>query len=285
MGRRTAASGVSAPAGGIVHAGCAPHFLFETSKRKCAAPGGKEKMFGGSVCAGADLLPPAGEGWHSRVEVRDGNALPLGKAPSRGSLGYILRRFSLPLALPHGSVSGSEKRSRGNTTTTPTPSAPSAMERQYLPRRRVKRARRRAKIGAGTDPPTPVRTEGHRTGVRPSGLFFWTVHRAAVGGFAAYGCGVPLAGTARFLFGQGRKENGGCIAQLATQLNFPGGRLPPLRRLPGNPQESATVVLRGPCLKSASPRPGPGDSASIPECPPDGCGKWTLPARRRCRGV
>ena len=24
---------------------CAPHFLFETSKRKCAAPGGKEKMF------------------------------------------------------------------------------------------------------------------------------------------------------------------------------------------------------------------------------------------------
>ena len=68
-------------------------------------------MFGGSVCAGADLLPPAGEGWHSRVEVRDGNALPLGKAPSRGSLGYILRRFSLPLALPHGSVSGSEKRS------------------------------------------------------------------------------------------------------------------------------------------------------------------------------
>ena len=51
-----------APAGGIVHAGCAPHFLFETSKRKCAAPGGKENMFGGSVCAGADLLPPAG-GW------------------------------------------------------------------------------------------------------------------------------------------------------------------------------------------------------------------------------
>ena len=40
-----------APAGGIVHAGCAPHFLFETSKRKCAAPGGKENMFGGSVCA------------------------------------------------------------------------------------------------------------------------------------------------------------------------------------------------------------------------------------------
>ena len=66
---------------------CAPHFLFETSKRKCAAPGGKEKMFGGSVCASADLLPPAGEGWHSLVEVRDGNALPLGKALARGNTG------------------------------------------------------------------------------------------------------------------------------------------------------------------------------------------------------
>ena len=35
-------------------------------------------MFGGSVCASADLLPPAGDGWHSRAAVRDGNARPLG---------------------------------------------------------------------------------------------------------------------------------------------------------------------------------------------------------------
>ena len=55
-------------------------------------------MFGGSVCAGADLLPPAGDGWLSRVEVRDGNAPPLGKPLARGGQGYILRRFSLPLA-------------------------------------------------------------------------------------------------------------------------------------------------------------------------------------------
>ena len=66
-------------------------------KRECAAPGGKEKMFGGSVCASADLLPPAGEGWLSLAAVRDGNALPLGKPLARGSLGYIPRRFSLPL--------------------------------------------------------------------------------------------------------------------------------------------------------------------------------------------
>ena len=67
--------------------GCAPHFLFETSKRKCAAPGGKENMFGGSACAGAALLPPAGEGWQSLAAVRDGNAPPLGKPPARGGTG------------------------------------------------------------------------------------------------------------------------------------------------------------------------------------------------------
>ena len=77
---------------------CAPHFLFETSKRKCAAPGGKEKMFGGSVCASADLLPPAGEGWQSLAAVKDGNALPLGRPLARGSQGYIQLLFSLPLA-------------------------------------------------------------------------------------------------------------------------------------------------------------------------------------------
>ena len=40
----------------------------------------KEKMFGGSVCASADLLPPAGEGWRSLAAVRDGKALPLGSS-------------------------------------------------------------------------------------------------------------------------------------------------------------------------------------------------------------
>ena len=54
-------------------------------------------MFGGSVCAGADLLPPAGEGWRSRAAVRDGNARPLGKPSARGGPGYIQLLFSLPL--------------------------------------------------------------------------------------------------------------------------------------------------------------------------------------------
>ena len=110
VGRRTAASGAWLPPGGIVHAGCAPHFLFETSKRKCAAPGGKEKMFGGSVCAGADLLPPAGDGWQSLAAVRDGNARPLGRPPARGSQGYPQRLSPLPLTLLRRTASGSENR-------------------------------------------------------------------------------------------------------------------------------------------------------------------------------
>ena len=95
---------------------CAPHFLFETSKRKCAAPGGKEKMFGGSVCASADLLPPVGEGWQSLAAVRDGNARPLRKSLARGNLGYPLRRFSLPLAVPCGSWCNGLMRASAPTT-------------------------------------------------------------------------------------------------------------------------------------------------------------------------
>lgn len=49
-----------APAGGIVHAGCAPHFLFETSKRKCAVHGGKEKMSGMSWPAKGQLTQNEG---------------------------------------------------------------------------------------------------------------------------------------------------------------------------------------------------------------------------------
>ena len=82
------------------------------------------------------------------------------------------------------------KEKQLDATTTPTRPAPSATGRQYLPRRRVKRARRRAQIGAGTDTPTPVRTEGHRTGVRLSDFFSST-------------------GRGAFSFCQEQKENGG----------------------------------------------------------------------------
>ena len=75
---------------------------------------------------------------------------------------------------------------------TPTTSAPSATGRQLQTCRREKRARRQAKIGACTDPPTPVARRHERAGARLSGLFFWTVHGP-------------------FSFPQEGKENGGCI--------------------------------------------------------------------------
>ena len=67
-------------------------------KENAPRPVEEKKRFGGSVCASADLLPPAGDSWLSRAAVRDGNALPLGKPLARGGQGYIQRLFSLPLA-------------------------------------------------------------------------------------------------------------------------------------------------------------------------------------------
>ncbi len=74
----------------------------------------------------------------------------------------------------------------------PDAGAPSATGRQLQTRRRPKRARRSGKIGAGTDTPTPVRTEGYCTGVRPAHF------------------SLP-PGAAHSLFGQDQKENGGRI--------------------------------------------------------------------------
>ena len=71
-------------------------------------------------------------------------------------------------------------------------------------------APRRARRGAIANPQAPSlvnsriarRHEG--AGARLSVLFFWPVHGP-------------------FSFRQDRKENGGCIAQLAIRLNPPGG--------------------------------------------------------------
>ena len=43
VGRRTAATGVSAPAGGRSHGGTPPILFLVAPKRECAAPGGREK--------------------------------------------------------------------------------------------------------------------------------------------------------------------------------------------------------------------------------------------------
>ena len=62
--------------------------------------------------------------------------------------------------------------------------------------------------GSGTSKPPALSTPRAETFLEPKTLshresvfFSWTVHCAAVGGSAAYGCGIPLAGAARSLFG------------------------------------------------------------------------------------
>ena len=189
--------------GGCFRRGCAPHFLFETSKRKCAAPGGKEKMFGGSVCASADLLPPAGESWHFLVEVRDGNARPLGKPLARGSLGYMLRRFSLPLALPHGGVSGSEKSS--------------SLMRQ-LPRRPPHHPPRDGSTDLAEGPSVPEgKAKSEQAPIRrPPYSNFARMCKVATKAVFSFG---PC--TARFLFHKREKKMGGALPSYQHSC-FPG---------------------------------------------------------------
>ena len=78
-GAAAAAHGDRAPAG--AHGRCTPHFLFETSKRKCAVHGGKEKMFGRKAGATAAFLRKM-FGRRGRcgvdLQARTGCAIPLG---------------------------------------------------------------------------------------------------------------------------------------------------------------------------------------------------------------
>ena len=92
---------------------CTPHFLFETSKRKCAVHGGKEKMFrrvGPQVCGppaagGGKLVLPRGSQGRKRAT--------LGVIRARGSPGYRQRRFSLPLAFLPGTIERQRIQTQG----------------------------------------------------------------------------------------------------------------------------------------------------------------------------
>ena len=107
--------------------GCAPHFLFETSKRKCAAPGGKENMFGGSVCAGGGMvdgpLRQSGTetrypwGNHQPGEVRDTSCAAF-RCRSPGSSG---KPGDLPVGAvinrpPHRGPDGHRRADRGGSS-------------------------------------------------------------------------------------------------------------------------------------------------------------------------
>ena len=183
----------------------------------------RKKCLGGSVCAGADLLPPARKvgnparrsetetpgpwGTFQPGEVRDTRCADfrcrwpvvdesLRSGPMRASASTNARAA-------RSEAERAEREAGQMRSCTPTTSAPSATGRQYRPHRRPKRARMPGKIGAGTGTPTPVRAEGHCTGARPAPFSL-------------------TPGAARSLLAQPKRE-WGRIAQLAPQLNPPGG--------------------------------------------------------------
>ena len=159
--------------------------FFRAFRFATRCPGGRR-----GLCFRADegIGPYAGVGTPARADTQ---VSPYGWAGPRFSVGANAHLRPVH-QFPRGTASGSEKRSRDNAITTPTTSAPSATGRLLQTCRREKRARRQVKIGACTDPPTPVARRRERAGARLSGLFFWTVHGP-------------------FSFPQEGKENGGCI--------------------------------------------------------------------------
>ena len=105
---------------------------------------------------------------------------------------------------PRGTASGSEKRSRDNAMTTPTTSAPSATGRQL----------QKSQKSIACPKARPNRSRHWYADPRTRG---GPLHRSAPGAFFSY------TGRGAFSFWRNQKENGGRIAQLAPQLNPPGG--------------------------------------------------------------
>ena len=205
---------------------CTPHFLFETSKRKCAVHGGKEKMFrrvGPHACgppASGDgrLAIPRGSQGRKRAALGESfspgesqiHSAPLSAAaglslrdkgrhmgrPLQNAGGFLFSCRGGPVCPPvgkplRGVVSGSGDRSRGYSIFHP--GFPLHRTRgagltQLSCPARVGR-RRQSSSTPILEP--PVSAEGNCTGARQkSVLFFWTVHGP-------------------FSFRQDRKENGG----------------------------------------------------------------------------
>ena len=122
---------------------------------------------------------------------------------------------------PCGQAERAEREAGQMRPCTPTTSEPSATGRQYQSRRRPKRARRQGKIEAGTDTPTSVQQLcTHVQSCDQKRPFL--LGRAIAQPSAApppYGCGIPLAGTARFLFRKTEKKMGGGMGKPPTRLD------------------------------------------------------------------
>ena len=181
-----------------------PHFLFETSKRKCAAPGGKEKM---SRRVGLRRRrPPAAGG--GRLAVPCGSQrrkrAALGETSSPGRYRDTPLPLSpLPLTLPRRTRQRLAKRKARKEKLVECILAPRRC-RHHPPRDSSHDLAEDDSVPEGKPKSALVpirRPRQHRGANAPacakSGLFFWT-------------------GRGPFSFRQDRKENGGCIAQLSS---------------------------------------------------------------------
>ena len=172
---------------------CNPHFLFGLAEKKTGRARSKRKeRFGGSVCASADLLPPAGEGWLSLAAVRDGNALPLVKPLAWGGTG--IHPASLPAAAHASSKSSQRQRKEKqlNASTTPTQEHHPPRDGSCKLAEDLSVPEGQAKSEQAPIRRPPSRAEGRCTGARPAPF------------------SLP-PGAAHSLFGQDQKENGGRI--------------------------------------------------------------------------
>ena len=204
-------------------------------------------MFGGSACAGAALLPPAGEGWQSLAAVRDGNAPPLGKPPARGGTGIPpcpsprcrsrsreepgsawrsgrRGKRSWSNASLHPDAVGTIRHGTAVTTSQKMIACPKASPNRRLHRYADPRQHR------GANAPACAK----------SGLFFWT-------------------GRGPFSFRQDRKENGGRIAQPSSWLNPPGRQI----AAPAAPPEESPLSGGGEAKKGGRPSGQPPHGLSL----------------------
>ena len=169
--RRGAGTGDTGFAGGE----CTPHFLFETSKRKCAVHGGKEKMF-----RGESVFWVPGKSLPAAWVVRE-----------FGGLGHSLLLFSLPLP---GSA-GAAAEGLGEQALLQPPAMTARICTRGTPIQRTRTARAgRWRIGGSSLGQPP-----HLSELAPCAQ----VQRKA---FFSFG-----PSTARFLFGKSEKKMGGGI--------------------------------------------------------------------------
>ena len=223
MGRRRGGLGDLCSRRGLVRRDAPPILFLVAPKRECAAPGGREKALR-RVGLRQRRPPAAGGGWLAIPCGSQGRKRPaLGETFGPGRSGihpaslfaaagrWLMKVSSRANAIvsttaraARSEAERAEREAGQMRSCTPTTSAPSATGRQSGKSQKsiaCPNARKNRSRHWYADP----RTRGG------------PLHRSAPGAFFSY------TGRGAFSFWRNQKENGGRIAQLAPQLNPPGG--------------------------------------------------------------